>query len=134
MLEIMASTSSTGTAYPSAVTDPAPVESRIAADDVRGERRKVERLQRQVAVAVTREVRMPLTSIQGSLRLVATGALGPMTPEASELLAIAGRTCGQLIGLIDDLLERDQEDRPRFAKPFEPSTLAAQLRAALGIG
>jgi len=86
MLEIMASTSSAGTTCPG------------------------------TTYHVTRELRLPLTAIHGTLRLVAGGALGPLTPEASELLAIAGRSCAQLISAIDDL---------------DPLSHAAQVRAGL---
>ncbi|HLX09288.1 MAG TPA: histidine kinase dimerization/phospho-acceptor domain-containing protein [Thermoanaerobaculia bacterium] len=113
MLEIMASTSSTGatgpgTTYPYAMIDGAP-EIAPAAHG-RGEPRGVDLPTADVLASVTRELRLPLTAIHGTLRLVVGGALGPLTPEASELLAIAGRSCAQLIGLVDDLLGRDPRD------------------------
>jgi signal transduction histidine kinase len=88
------------------------------------------------SASISRELRTPLTSIHGSLRLVAAGALGPIPPEASALLAIAGRHCARLLGVIDDLLDCDQNEGATVANPLTPLTplrLAARVREALGI-
>ena len=137
MLEIMASTSSTGatcpdTIYPYAMLDRA---LEIAAGTHgRGELRGVDLLDAEIPSSVSRELRMPLTAIHGMLRLVAGGALGPLTPEASELLAIAGRSCAQLINLIDDRLGRGPHDGQTPAKPFAPLSHGGEAHATQGLG
>lgn len=133
MLETMAFAAPTSRAYRRAAIDDAPDGVRGSDARGRGERREVGRLGNDLVSFLSHELRTPLTSIHGSLRLAAAGALGPIPVEAGELIAVAGRNCARLIGLIDDLLDHDRQDDQIPAKPFDPLALAAQVRAALGI-
>jgi GAF domain-containing protein len=61
-----------------------------------------------LADAITHDLRTPLTSIRGSLGLLASGAMGDLTPEARELLMVAERNSLRLMALIDEFLDFDR--------------------------
>jgi DNA-binding response OmpR family regulator len=52
---------------------------------------------------VSQELRTPLTSIRESLGLLASGAVGALSDEAVEVVAIAERNAVRLIALINDI-------------------------------
>lgn len=60
------------------------------------------------ADAVTHHLRTPLTSIRGSIGLLASGVVGELTPEARELLVVAERNSVRLMSLIDEFLDFDR--------------------------
>lgn len=59
---------------------------------------------------LTHELRTPLTSIRASLRLLASGVMGELPPDARELISVAERNSVRLMAAIDELLE--EEERP----------------------
>lgn len=69
------------------------------------ERREVEKLKRAFVATVTHELRTPLTSIRGSLTILQSGAMGPMTEAMKNTVAIAERNSIRLITLINDILD-----------------------------
>lgn len=81
--------------------------------DISG-RRAVERLKQEFISTISHELRTPLTSMLGSLDLLLGGVLGRLTPEASELVEIAGRNAGRLIALINDILDLDRLESGRL--------------------
>ncbi|WP_368075518.1 ATP-binding protein [Marinobacter lutaoensis] len=54
---------------------------------------------------VSHELRTPLTSMNGALRLVHSGATGPLPPRAGDMVRLALRNGERLQGLISDLLD-----------------------------
>jgi two-component system, sensor histidine kinase len=60
------------------------------------------------ANTITHDLRTPLTSIRGSIGLLASGAVGDLTPEARELVAVAERNSVRLMSLIDEFLDFDR--------------------------
>ena len=58
--------------------------------------------------AITHDLRTPLTSIRGSIGLLASGVMGDLTPEARELLTVAERNSARLMSLIDEFLDFDR--------------------------
>ena len=60
------------------------------------------------ADAITHDLRTPLTSIRGSLGLLASGVMGELSPEARELLLVAERNSVRLMSLIDEFLDFDR--------------------------
>lgn len=58
--------------------------------------------------AITHDLRTPLTSIRGSLGLLASGVMGELSPEARELLLVAERNSVRLMSLIDEFLDFDR--------------------------
>ena len=69
---------------------------------------EVERLKNGFLSTVSHELRTPLTSIRGSLGLLASGAVGAVSAEAVEVLAIAERNAVRLIALINDILDLER--------------------------
>lgn len=57
---------------------------------------------------ITHNLRTPLTSIRGSIGLLASGTMCDLTPEARELLLVAERNSVRLMALIDEFLEFDR--------------------------
>jgi signal transduction histidine kinase len=53
-------------------------------------------------------LRTPLTSINGALRLIDSGALGPLPPALQNLATIARTNCERLIRLVNDMLDLDK--------------------------
>ena len=64
--------------------------------------KEVERLKQEFLSTVSHELRTPLTSIRGSLGLLASGAVGALSDEVIEVVAIAERNAVRLMALIND--------------------------------
>jgi PAS domain S-box-containing protein len=82
------------------------------------ERREVDRLKREFVSSISHELRTPLTSIRGSLGLLAGGVLGPLSPDAAEIVAVAERNVVRLIGLINDILDLERLEGGRLEMEF----------------
>lgn len=94
------------------------------------ERHEVERLKKEFISTVSHELRTPLTSIRGSLRLLTSGAFGPLPPEANEMLAVADRNTVRLIALINDILDLEKLESGRIEMTFASHPLAEILQRA----
>jgi GAF domain-containing protein len=83
--------------------------------------RELDRIQRDALRALARQAMVqlelrrhahnlltPLTSIRGSIGLLASGVMGELPPEARELLLVAERNSERLLLLIDEFLEFDR--------------------------
>jgi CheY-like chemotaxis protein len=79
------------------------------------ERQRIE----QMLSTVRHELRTPLTSIRGSLGLLASGALGVLSVDAVEVVAIAERNAVRLIAFINDALESDDASALRPVGPMK---------------
>ena len=63
---------------------------------------------------VSHGLRTPLTSIRGSLALLASGYAGELPPAAREMLAIAERNSVRLGSFIEDMLEERSRERAKI--------------------
>ena len=72
------------------------------------ERRRLDRLKSEFVATVSHELRTPLTSIHGSLKLVESGVMGEIPPEAKKLVGLAQKNSSRLILLINDLLDMEK--------------------------
>lgn len=72
------------------------------------ERRAVEKLKDEFVSIISHEMRTPLTSIRGSLGLLASGKLGDLPPKAERLLTIAANNAERLARLINDVLDLER--------------------------
>ncbi len=95
------------------------------------ERREVDRLKREFVSSVSHELRTPLTSIRGSLGLLAGGVLGPLSPDAVEIVAVAERNVVRLIGLINDILDLERLGGGRLEMAFESCAATAIVERSL---
>ncbi len=69
------------------------------------ERHEVERLKREFVAMISHDVRTPLASIKLTLELFAFGAYGSLSDEGVQRLLADERSCTNLMGLINNLLE-----------------------------
>ena len=95
------------------------------------QRHEVDRLKREFVSTVSHELRTPLTSIRGSLGLLAGGVLGPLTPDACEIVAVAERNVLRLIGLINDILDLERLEGGRLEIRLEPVDATAVVARAV---
>ncbi|HEY9857541.1 MAG TPA: PAS domain S-box protein [Stenomitos sp.] len=75
--------------------------------DIR-ERRELDRLKEQFVSTVAHELRTPLSSIYGSLKLMASGKLDQDPANRQRILDIAVTNADRLARIIDDLLEHER--------------------------
>ncbi|MEA2191019.1 MAG: hypothetical protein QOI73_1140, partial [Solirubrobacteraceae bacterium] len=88
------------------------------------ERRAIERIRNEFTSVVSHELRTPLTSIRGSLGLLESGVLGPLSDRAQRMTQIAVENTDRLVRLINDILDLERLDSE--ALKLRASTCDAQ--------
>jgi PAS domain S-box-containing protein len=83
---------------------------------------RVSRLKNEFVSTVSHELRTPLTSINGALRLIDSGAMGPLPAAMGNLATIARTNCERLIRLVNDMLDLDKIEAGKLQLRY--STLA----------
>jgi len=91
-----------------------------------GERRAVERMKDELLSVLGHELRTPLTSIRGSLGLLESGLLGPLSPRGQRMVGIAVSNTDRLIRLLNDVLDVERMQAGRLLMEVRPR-LAAEL-------
>ncbi len=76
-------------------------------------------------------MRTPLTSIRGSLGLLASGVVGPLSADAVEVVAIAERNAVRLMALINDILDLDRLETGTIELRFAQVPVESILHRAL---
>lgn len=94
-------------------------------------RKKLERARMETVSVVSHELRTPLTSIKGALRLMNSGALGPISTEAKTALTIADRNSERLLTIINDLLDLEKFRSGKMQLKLEKMDLAKFLSDAV---
>ncbi|HXG72333.1 MAG TPA: PAS domain S-box protein [Gemmatimonadaceae bacterium] len=92
---------------------------------------EVERLKHGFLSTVSHELRTPLTSIRGSLGLLASGAVGSLTAEVVDVVAIAERNAIRLIALINDILDLERLETGKIELQFSQVPVEIVLRRAV---
>ncbi|BAU63319.1 two-component sensor histidine kinase [Stanieria sp. NIES-3757] len=77
------------------------------------ERIAVERMKSEFVSVASHEMRTPLTSIYGVIRLLAAGRLGELSPTAQNMIEIAAKNTNRLTRLIDDVLDLERMESGR---------------------
>ncbi len=95
------------------------------------ERRKVERMKNEFVSTVSHELRTPVTSIRGSLGLLAGGVIGKLPAKARQLVEIANDNSERLINLINDILDIEKMESGNMRFAFRSCALPALLETAL---
>lgn len=93
------------------------------------ERKRIARIQSELVSTVGHDLRTPLTSILGALRLVNGGSLPP--DREKDLLAIAERNGRRLMRLITDLLDLERINAGMIAFNPGPTDLGMVLRQSI---
>lgn len=70
--------------------------------------KRLDQMKSEFVSTVSHELRTPLTSVRGALGLLAGGAAGALTGQASSLARIATENTDRLIRLINDMLDLDK--------------------------
>ncbi|HVF16920.1 MAG TPA: ATP-binding protein, partial [Steroidobacteraceae bacterium] len=95
------------------------------------ERVEMERLKSGFVSTVSHELRTPVTSIAGSLGLLAGGVAGEMSPQATRLLEIARQNCDRLVRLISDILDVDRAQTGALEVKSQQQPLAPIVQHAI---
>ncbi len=69
------------------------------------ERKQAERLRQEVVQMVSHDLRTPLTTIRGTLEIVASGKVGDLTEKGKNMIQMAEHSSQLLVALARDLLE-----------------------------
>jgi len=93
--------------------------------------KEVERLKQAFLSTVSHELRTPLTSIRGSLGLLASGAVGALSADVVEVVAIAERNAVRLMALINDILDLERLETGTIELQFAQVPIESILRRAM---
>ncbi len=69
------------------------------------DRKAIERMKDEFISVVSHELRTPLTSIHSSLKILATGKLGNLSPKGQRMLKIADEQTERLVRLVNNVLD-----------------------------
>ncbi len=87
------------------------------------ERLEMEEIKRQFVSVVSHELRTPLTSIKGSLQMLDSGIMGPLSDDQQELVTMAVTNSERLGQLVNDILDLERLDSGRM--PLAPVQVSA---------
>jgi signal transduction histidine kinase len=93
--------------------------------------KQADQAKRAFVSTVSHELRTPLASIQGSLGLVAGGAMGALPDGARRLVDIASANCQRLTRLINDILDIEKIEQNHVAFAVSRQILAPLLAQAI---
>jgi signal transduction histidine kinase len=95
------------------------------------ERDAISKMKGDFVSNVSHELRTPLTSINGALRLIDSGAAGPLPERAREMNKLALRNGQRLQLLISDLLDFSKLSAGKFTVTLQPVSLLPVIQAAV---
>lgn len=95
------------------------------------ERKRVERMKNEFVSTVSHELRTPITSIRGSLGLLAAGVTGPLPPKAQSMIDVAHKNCERLVRLVNDILDIDKVEEGKMSFNLKSIRLYGVLERAI---
>ncbi|HYM33845.1 MAG TPA: ATP-binding protein [Steroidobacteraceae bacterium] len=95
------------------------------------ESKEIERIKSELVATVSHELRTPVTSIRGSLGLIAAGASGPLSERTKHLVDIALRNSDRLALLINDLLDMEKIESGKMRFQLGRHSLIVLIRQAI---
>ncbi|MEW5891815.1 MAG: ATP-binding protein [Pseudomonadota bacterium] len=95
------------------------------------ERKQLERIKNEFLSTVSHELRTPITSIKGSLGLLAGGAMGQLPGEVRQLLEISLSNSDRLLNLINDILDLNKIESGRMSYSLKRTELQPLLEQAI---
>lgn len=95
------------------------------------ERKQAERFAQRVRNMVSHDIRAPLSSIIGSLQLVAEGRVGAVSDDVIEVLSTAEDSAQRLMTLSKDLLQLEKLTSGRLELSIKPVPLSAVYEASV---
>jgi signal transduction histidine kinase len=94
-------------------------------------RKHAEAAREDLMAAITHELRTPITSITGSLGLLASGALGALPDKARDLVEIMNRGAVRLRRLVDDMLDARRIATGKLQLKMEALEVSALVNESL---
>jgi len=102
------------------------------------ELKKADEMKARFLATISHELRTPMTSIKGTLGLMAGGAVGELSPGVNRMVEIALTNTDRLLSMINDLLDLEKAAAGKLGIELvevEPvSTLQKAVEAAQGYG
>ncbi|MBG6075251.1 ATP-binding protein [Polaromonas sp. CG_9.11] len=95
------------------------------------ELKRIDCMKTEFISTVSHELRSPLTSIRGSLGLVAGGVAGAMPEAAKSLVDIAKNNCERLIRLINDILDSEKIESGKMRLELAVVNMAQLVQQAM---
>lgn len=95
------------------------------------QRKEVEAARTAFVATVSHELRSPLTSVMGALKLITAGAFGALPEKPSALLDVALRNVDRVVLMINDLLDLEKLDAGKMEIELEPTDLSAVVQEAI---
>jgi signal transduction histidine kinase len=86
----------------------------------------------EICAVLSRELRTPLSTIEGYLDLLAHGGVGPLTPEQREFLDVVSRNVHRLTMVVSDWLDMSRLEAGRFELHQESVDLLDVADLAIG--
>jgi signal transduction histidine kinase len=86
----------------------------------------------EICTLLARELRTPLSTIEGYLELLAQGDVGPVTAEQREFLAVVARNAQRLSLVVSDWYDMARLEAGRLALATEPVELLDVVDCAIG--
>lgn len=91
------------------------------------ELRRAEKMKQYLLAMVSHDLRSPLTSVQGTLTLLAAGAMGDLSEKAQRRVEMAEADVTRLIRLSNDLLEIEKLASGKLEMTFAPTSMNTVL-------
>ena len=95
------------------------------------ELKRIDRMKTEFISTVSHELRSPLTSIRGSLGLVAAGVAGELPEAAKSLVDIAKNNCERLIRLINGILDSEKIESGKMHLDLTMVNMAQLVQQAM---
>ncbi|TVQ57008.1 MAG: PAS domain S-box protein [Spirulina sp. DLM2.Bin59] len=95
------------------------------------DRKEMERIKDELISVISHELRTPMTSLHGSLKLLLTGKLGQLTPQGQQMLEIAVRNTDRLNRLVNDILDLQRLKAKQSQFRMEAWDVEGLLREAI---
>jgi signal transduction histidine kinase len=116
----------------------AQLEERVAErnrelEDLAEHHRRLDQQQAQFVSSVSHELRTPLTAIRGSLELLRDGDAGPLSPEATAVVAVAARGTERLGRLVDDIIDLERLESGSFGMTAVPTAVGPLVEHAIAL-
>jgi PAS domain S-box-containing protein len=97
------------------------------------DRQVVERMKDEFISVVSHELRTPLTSIHGSLGMLASGLVDPISERGQRLLAIAVDSTERLVRLVNDILDIERIKSGKVTMVKQVSDAAELMAEAIDV-
>lgn len=96
----------------------------------REHRRQLETARAQAFSEIVHDLRTPLTSIHGALKLLEAGAVGDLPPQAQNLLDLVKRNADNMLSIVGDILDLQKYGAETETAEKEPVDLVALCKEA----